>query len=262
MHNVLNSLIALFHLKTCLYSPFIVLFMTAEAQAERASALTKTELEWERVRTAGIGTAVGTLPKDTLLASGPSLYDQLKQKEEQSATEEEEKSRGSNLPKMLDEDGTNSRFASQHFPSSLFACLTSDSDLLRSEARFFDEQKIREREEGRRLEMQLDQFKRASALASVTTQPDLPTLPLMIKKSPPSTMAKKFSPLALLANAKKSPQTPSDSASKKRSAEDVQDGSPNTKKPKLEEKEGQTKAENGSLAKPRGLVKYNRIDDE
>lgn len=90
--------------------------MIIEAQIERASTLTKTELEWERVRTAGIGTAVGTLPKDSPTISGPSLYDQLKQKEEQSATEEEERSRGSNLPKMLDEDGTKPCFASLCIP--------------------------------------------------------------------------------------------------------------------------------------------------
>lgn len=110
--------------------------------------------------------------------------------------------------------------------------------------------------------MQLDQFKRAAALASATTKPELPALPLMVKKSPPASTVKKLSSLALLANAKTSPQTPADSTSKKRLSENVEEGSPVTKKPKLEEMESQKKAENGQQAKPRGLVKYNRNDDE
>lgn len=113
--------------------------------------------------------------------------------------------------------------------------------------------------------MQLDQFKRASALASLSAKPELPIIPIMTKKASPTVPAKKLSPLALLAGAKQTnTNDASDVTAKKRAASDVEDGSPNAKKPKLEEKatdDTAKKGENG-VAPKRGLVKYNRNDDE
>lgn len=83
-----------------------MLFLGKEAQHDRASSMTKTEIEWERVRTADVGSGFGTVSKESALSSTPTLYEMLKQKaDEESAIEEEERQRGS-LPKSIDEDGT------------------------------------------------------------------------------------------------------------------------------------------------------------
>jgi hypothetical protein len=68
--------------------------------------MTRTELEWERVRTSGVGAGFTSSGSGASASAGPSLYDMLKQRDEQSATEEEERSKGLGLPKTLDEDGT------------------------------------------------------------------------------------------------------------------------------------------------------------
>ena len=80
------------------------------AQADKEAVQSKAEREWERVRGAGFGEAIGSATKDLSLGTQPSLFEQLKKREEESATEEEANSRNNGLPKMLDEDGARLTF--------------------------------------------------------------------------------------------------------------------------------------------------------
>lgn len=76
------------------------------AHAEKEATQTKAEREWERVRATGNGEIIGSATRDVAASLQPSLYDQLKKREEESATEEESNTKNSGLPKMLDEDGS------------------------------------------------------------------------------------------------------------------------------------------------------------
>lgn len=78
------------------------LFVCIEAEHDKLASLSKTELEWERVRSNGPGYNTATHGSKP----GASLYDQLKAREEESAMQEEEQQKGLGLPKAMDEDGT------------------------------------------------------------------------------------------------------------------------------------------------------------
>lgn len=68
--------------------------------------MTKAEREWEIARSTDIGAGIASSSTATNGASGPSLYDQLRAKDEENATEEEDRQKGLQMPQTLDEDGT------------------------------------------------------------------------------------------------------------------------------------------------------------
>lgn len=135
--------------------------------------------------------------------------------------------------------------------------------------RYFNEQKLKEREEDRRLERQVDSFKKAAALASANHKSE-PTLLSVIKpRSDTTSITKKISPIAKISAVKPVPSSTASTApkaedSKKRLNADLEKNAPATKKPTLED----TSAIPASATAPKpatpkiGLVKYNRNDDD
>lgn len=135
------------------------------------------------------------------------------------------------------------------------------------EARFFNDQKRKERDEDRRLEREVSSFKKAAAMASASHKTE-PALLSMIKPRAESTpISKKISPLAKISAVK--PITSSKASvssstintevssssyeSKKRPAEDIEKDAPATKKNVTAPTPAQPKIP---------LVKYNRNDDD
>lgn len=236
--------------------------------------MTKTEREWEVVRATGVGAGIVSAAAASDASSGPSLYDQLKAKEEQSANEEDER-RGHGLPQALDEDGT--RQTTLFFPlpfSHPNLPFTNSNPLLYvfpiTEARFFDEQKMREREEERRMERQVDNFKKAAALASATHKSEPAILSLIKPKSDAPTITKKIAPIAKIVAVKPVSSSSSTSASektltvsdvKKRTSEIIEEEAPQAKRAKLDQ-EKVDNAQQTTVSTPKiPLVRYRRDDD-
>lgn len=134
------------------------------------------------------------------------------------------------------------------------------------EIRFFDEQKRRDRDDARRMEREVDSFKKAAARATAAQRTELALLTQVKAKSDTPPAPKKMSLMASL-TAQKPPSSPlqllapSSTESKKRPNADVTSGAPATKKPSTEltnASAAPTEATNTKIP----LVKYNRNDDD
>lgn len=112
--------------------------------------------------------------------------------------------------------------------------------------------------------MQVDNFKRAAALASATAKAEMPVLPIVAKKpSPLST--KRLLPTAKFVPIKDSPDSAPETTLKKRPSENIEGEAPNTKIPKLQDHATPSNTHitqtSAQAAKP-SLVKYSRRDDD